>query len=204
MTMNVIDFLDVITPFTIMVIVILVFFNILYYIRMIICKEYKNKTSFFKRPIFWLFISLIILPAINGLGNLYYIIKADIYRKDITKVIENNGQIKTTVDNFVKDFITNIAKAEDYYKGKIVQITGVINNIEIPKDNPPMVDNSLISFSVPNGNYIICYFTNNTLVPELKYDKENTIITIVGRFRKHEIKNIIRYIYLEYCDILEN
>jgi hypothetical protein len=132
------------------------------------------------------------------------IIKADIYKKNITKVIENNGQIKTTVDNLVKDFITNIAKAEDYYKGKIVQITGVIDNIEIPKDNPPIVDNSLISFFVPNGNYIICYFTNNTLVPELKFDKENTIITIVGRFRKHEIKNNIRYIYLEYCDITEN
>jgi amino acid transporter len=200
--MNVIEFLDLISPFIFLIAFILAFFNIVYYIRKIIYKD-KEKTSILKKPLFWLIISLMILPAIYGLGYLYYNIKADICRKNINKVIENNGQIKTTVDNLVFDFITNIAKAEDFYKGKIVQITGVIDYIGIPKHNPPIVDNALIEFSAPNENYIICFFTNNIKVSELQHERENTLITIVGIFRKHEIKNYSRYIYLEYCDILE-
>jgi len=145
--MDIYDFIESIWPFLVILIIILVIVNFIYYTRRIIYKDINKKTAFFGKPIVWLFIGIIFLPSIYGISSLYYSIKSDIARNNIKKIIEKDEQIKIPVDDFISEFITNFAKAEDFYKGKTVQITGIVDYIGIPKDNPPIKDNACIVFS---------------------------------------------------------
>jgi len=120
----------------------------------------------------------------------------------IKNAIENNEAIEILPDDIINQFINDPVEADDLYKGKILQITGIIDYIGIPKDNPPKIDNSYIKFTEKNNVGIIFYFTNNKIVPNLKGKKENEIITIVGKYRDYMIiKNEI-YIVLGDCEIL--
>jgi len=76
--------------------------------------------------------------------------------------------------------------------------------IGVPKDNSPYKDNSYIQFTKINNVIIIFYFTNNKIVPNLKGNKENEIITIVGKYREYRILKNEIYIVLGDCEILDS
>ena len=201
--MDNIDLIEFLFPFIILLIILLIIINIIYIARKIIYKDFEN-LPFYKKPTIWLLFALFIIPIIYLSSSIYFNIKANIYKNNYIKSVEKNTQIKTTAVDLISDFSTNFSKAEVFYKDKMIQITGTINYIGVPKDNPPNKDNSYIEFSVSENNYIICYFTNNILVPSYKFERENTAITIIGKYRQHEVTKYGRYIYLEYCDIVED
>ena len=160
-----------------------------------------------KKPIFWILLVIIIIPAVYVFCGLYYDIKAQVNRKTIEKIIEKNEQIKITSYDFIEQFIINPEDANNYYKHKIIQITGIIEYIGLPKDNPPLKDNSYIAFSSPEDTDsidVICYFTNNKTVPALRNNKEGEIITIIGKYRSHDLEGKYKYIKIGDCEIVNN
>jgi heme/copper-type cytochrome/quinol oxidase subunit 2 len=158
-----------------------------------------------KKPIFWILFVIIIIPAVYVFCGLYYDIKAQVNRKTIEKIMEKDEQIKITSYDFIEQFIINSENASNYYKHKIIQITGIIEYIGLPKDNPPLKDNSYITFLNSENTdsvAIICYFTNNKTVPALKNNKEGEITTIIGKYRSHNLEGEYKYIEIGDCEIV--
>jgi len=120
----------------------------------------------------------------------------------IKNAIENNEVIEILTDD-INQFYNDPIEADNFYKGKILKITGIIDYIGVPKDNTPYKDNSYIQFTKINNVNIIFYFTNNKIVPDLKGNKENEIITIFGKYREYRIQRNEIYIELGDCEILD-
>jgi hypothetical protein len=185
-------------------IILLIFlspFIIVFIILNIVYKKSGAKNTNSRGPIIPLIIFVLIIIIVSIIINLPYSNESD--RKNIIEAIEKNEQIIIMADEFIAIFINDSGKANERYKNKIMQITGIIDYVEIPKDNPPNRDNSYITFSDLDDNIIICYFTNNANVLELKNNKENETITIIGKYRRYfktDKKRI--YIELENCEIV--
>jgi hypothetical protein len=141
------------------------------------------------------------MPAIYLIGSVFFDVKARINRIAIHNIAERNEHINIMADDMILQFANNLAEADNFYKNKVIQITGTIYYVGIPKDNPPLKDNSYILLSGLDGNGINCYFTNNKQVPELKWKKENESITIMGKYRGSIINNGIT-ISLGDCEII--
>lgn len=121
----------------------------------------------------------------------------------IRNAIENNEVIEILTDDINK-FNNDPVEADNLYKDKILKITGIIDYIGVPKDNTPYKDNTYIQFTKINNVIIIFYFTNNKIAANLKGNKENEIITIVGKYREYMILKNEIYIVLGDCDILDS
>jgi hypothetical protein len=157
--------------------------------------------SIIKTLLIPLFLLVFTIPAIHLIGGLFFDIKSKMNKIPIEHKVERNEHIIIMADDLILQFVNDIEKANDVYKKKIVQVTGTIKYIGIPKHNPPLKDNSYIQLSDLNGNEIVCYFTNNEQVPKLKNKKEHTVITIIGIYRKSEISGNVS-IYLGDCEIV--
>ena len=184
-------------------IILLIFlspFIIVFIILNIVYKKSGAKIPITGGLIIPLIIFVLIIIIVSIIVNLPYSNESD--RKNIMEAIEKNEQIIIMADEFIAIFINDSEKANEHYKNKIIQITGIIDEIGIPKDNPPHQDNSYIAFSDLGDNIIICYFTNNEQVPELKNNKENEIITIIGKYRRFQIDEKRIYIELGNCEII--
>jgi hypothetical protein len=149
-------------------------------------------------------ILILIMPILRIMGGIFFSAKEELNRKNIIKVIEENNQIVVSADDLFLQFNKNPYELEKIYKNKILQISGIFDYIGIPKDNPPMKDNSYIIFTDRNNpnNIIICYFTNSEIVPEMKFDEvmENQIITLFGRYRNIKYENGL-YLEIGDCEI---
>jgi hypothetical protein len=186
--------------FTLPLIIILIILNIIY--RK--CFKNNNKKSIIITLIAPLIILVFIIPTIHILGNTFFSIKEKINKTVMEDVITKGNQIEIMADDLINNFIKSSIDSDSIYTNKILQIKGVIDYIGIPKDNPPIKDNSYITFSYFD-NIIICYFTNNEIIPDLKFDQrdENKSITIIGKYRNYKIyENEIR-IEIGDCEVIE-
>ena len=151
----------------------------------------------------------VVIPIILLLFILFitYIIMKLPYSNESDKIIiknsiDNNEYIAILAEDFIAQFLNDPIKSNELYRAKIVQITGKINYIGLPIDNPPYKDNSYIQFSDTNDNIIICFFTNNEIVPKLKNTKENKIITVIGKYRDYGNYENEIYIKIGDCEII--
>jgi predicted membrane protein len=182
-------------------IIILIILNIIYYIYKKLINKSIKIISIIKTLLIPLFLLVFTLPSIYLVGGLFFDIKSKIKKMAIERSMEHNEHIIIMADDLILQFANNLENAHDVYKNKVIQVTGTIKYIGVPKDNPPLKDNSYILLSDLHGNEIGCYFTNNEQVPKLKNKKEHNIITIIGIYRESEISKNVR-IDLGDCEIV--
>jgi energy-coupling factor transporter transmembrane protein EcfT len=183
--------------FSIPLVILLIFINIF----LIIFR--KKKISIIKTLAIPFGVIVLIIPMVHIVGGIFYSIKSKIDKREIEQAIEKNEEIEIMANSLISQFINNYMEADKYCKNKIIKVNGNIDYIGIPKDNPPLKDNAYVRFSDKNGNLLICYFTNNKMVPELKFNKENTAITIVGKYRKYKFIERGLYIEIGDCEIID-
>ena len=110
-------------------------------------------------------------------------------------IIENNQDNIITVNSneIINDFNFYGISASEEYKGRIIEINGIILDKASPKDFRPLWDASCIYFGddINEGTKIVCYF-DNIIVHNLEIGQK---ITVRCKFKK--------YSEYKYCNNIE-
>jgi hypothetical protein len=147
-------------------------------------------------------ILFLIVPKITI--KFQYYLNDFINRKNIEKIIYEEKQIIIPMDVIFSQFNENHKRADELYKNKIIQVTGVVEDMYIiPERDYLNMNSSFIAFSDMNENVIFLYFLRSKSLVELNRDvifKRN--MTIIGNYKRYNASEKKVHIYMENCEIL--
>jgi hypothetical protein len=112
-------------------------------------------------------------------------------------IIENNQDNIITVNSneIIIKFNTDSINLSKEYKGRILEIRGIIENIAFPKDFRPLWDASCIYFrnNIDEKTKIICYF-DDIIVHDLEIGQEIKVRCKFKKYLKYELTNSVIFI----------
>ena len=112
-------------------------------------------------------------------------------------IIENSQDniITTNSNDIINNFNIFGISAGKEYKGKIVEINGIIIYMESPKDFKPLWDASCIYFGddIHGGTKIVCYF-DDIIVYNLEIGQKITVRCKFKKYSEYEYGNNIEFI----------
>lgn len=138
----------------------------------------------------WIVLAVVVSATKDGEGKKSGSSVATVTQANAATPEEKKPVITVSASQMAKDYESNEIAADEKYKGKMVQITGVVDGVE--KD---LMDNPFLSLdSGWSGYYLHCYFEDTKPLVKLKKGQK---VTVVG-----EVKQLsLVFIELKECEL---